>query len=191
MSFEGFEDFEPLFFQVGQPAPDFAAQAYDRTKDETDDQFGEVKLEDYAGKWLCLFFYPLDFTFVCPTELIAFNDALGDFQERGCELLTASTDSVYSHKGWCDSHPGLGELKYPMLADTTHAVSTDYGVLKDDAGIAYRGIFLIDPKGTLRYMAIHDLSVGRNVEEVLRVLDALQTDKLVPCNWKKGGETLN
>ena len=176
---------------VGQPAPDFSLQAYDRTKDGSDDQFRTVSLQDFRGKWVCLFFYPLDFTFVCPTEIVAFNKALDEFEDRDCDVLTASTDSVYSHKGWCDSHSDLAELKYPMLADTTHKLARDYGVLKEDAGIAYRGIFLIDPQGIIRWLAVHDLSVGRNVGEVLRVLDALQTDKLCPCNWSKGEETLN
>ena len=132
--------------QVGQPAPAFDVQAYDRTKDGSDDQFRNISLEDYKGKWVCLFFYPLDFTFVCPTELVSFNDKLGEFEDRVTVLLTASTDSVFSHKGWCDSHDDLKKLKYPMLADTTHSLSSSYGVLKEDAGIAYRGIFLIDPK---------------------------------------------
>ena len=177
--------------KVGQPAPDFAVQGYDRTKDGSDTQFGEYKLTDYRGKWVCLFFYPLDFTFVCPTEIVAFNDALGEFEDRDTVVLTGSTDSVYSHKGWCDSHQDLGKLKYPMLADTSHNLARSYGVLLEEKGIAYRGIFLIDPNGVLRWMAVHDLGIGRNVEEVLRVLDALQTDKLCPCNWKKGEETIN
>ncbi|WP_437187047.1 peroxiredoxin [Planctomicrobium sp. SH668] len=177
--------------QVGQAAPHFSVQAYDRTKDGTDDQFRQVGLEDFQGKWVCLFFYPLDFTFVCPTEIVAFNEKLDEFTDRDCVVLTASTDSAFSHKGWCDSHADLAKLKYLMLADTTHKLSRDYGVLKEDAGIAYRGIFLIDPTGTVRWVAIHDLSVGRNVDEVLRVLDALQTDKLCPCNWKSGESTLN
>lgn len=177
--------------QVGQPAPPFKVQAYDRRRDGTDNQFQEISLEDFQGKWVCLFFYPLDFTFVCPTEIVAFSNAVDDFEDRDCVLLTASTDSVYSHKGWCDSHADLAHLKYPMLADTTHDLSRKFGVLKEDAGIAYRGIFLIDPQGVVRWSAVHDLSVGRNVDEVIRVLDALQTDKLCPCNWKKGETTLN
>ncbi len=177
--------------QIGQPAPEFEVQAYHRDKDNTDGQFSTIKLSDYSGKWVCLFFYPLDFTFVCPTEIVAFNDALGEFEDRECVVLTGSTDSAYSHKGWCDSHGDLAKLKYPMLADTNHNLSRAYGVLHPEKGIAYRGIFLIDPHGVLRYVAVHDLSVGRNVEEILRVLDALQTDKLCPCNWKKGEETIN
>ena len=172
---------------VGQLAPDFSVQAYDRSKDA----FTHVNLSDFAGKWVCLYFYPLDFTFVCPTEIVAFNDAVGEFANRNCALLTASTDSVYSHKGWCDSHPDLAKMKHLMLADTTHDLSRKFGVLKEDAGIAYRGVFLIDPNGVVRWLAIHDLGVGRNVDEVIRVLDALQTDKLCPCNWKKGEKTIN
>ena len=177
--------------QVGQPAPGFSVQAYDRTKDGSDDQFRAVSLDDFAGKWVCLYFYPLDFTFVCPTEIVSFNNKLDDFEDRDCVVLTASTDSVYSHKGWRDSHEDLAKQQHLMLADTTHQLSRAYGVLKEDGGIAYRGIFLIDPDGMVRWMAVHDLSVGRNVDEVLRVLDALQTDKLCPCNWKKGEKTLN
>ncbi|MBS0260737.1 MAG: peroxiredoxin [Planctomycetes bacterium] len=177
--------------RVGQMAPNFEVQAYDRTKDGTPDQFPNVKLSDFAGKWVCLFFYPLDFTFVCPTELVAFNKAVPDFEDRNCVVLTASTDSVFSHKGWCDSHADLKGLKYLMLADMTRKMSAAYDVLDEDKSIAYRGIFLLDPKGIVRWLAIHDLGVGRNVSEVLRVLDALQTDKLCPCNWKPGDKTLN
>jgi lipoyl-dependent peroxiredoxin subunit C len=180
------------FARVGHPAPDFEIQAYDRRHDGNEDKmFPTVRLSDYRGKWVCLFFYPLDFTFVCPTEIVAFNKALGEFADRECTLLTASTDSVYSHKGWCDSHQDLKGMKYPMLADTSHELSRSFGVLDDKKGIAYRGVFLIDPQGVVRWMAVHDLGVGRSVDEVLRVLDALQTDKLCPCNWKKGEQTLD
>ena len=170
---------------VGYEAPEFEAAAV------FDQEFVDIKLSDYRGKYVVLFFYPLDFTFVCPTEIVAFNNALDEFEDRETAVLTASTDSVYSHKGWCDSHEDLAGLKYLMLADTNHSLSEDYGVLDADKGIAYRGVFLIDPQGVTRWLAIHDLGVGRNVDEVLRVLDALQTDKLCPCNWKKGDETLN
>ncbi|MEZ6039773.1 MAG: peroxiredoxin [Planctomycetaceae bacterium] len=179
--------------RIGQTAPglDLVLRAYDRTKDGSDNQFKDLKLADLKGKWVCLFFYPLDFTFVCPTELVAFNKALGEFEDRETVLLTASTDSVFSHKGWCDSHDDLKSLKYLMIGDTNQELSRAYDVLDCEKGIAYRGIYLIDPNGVLRYLAVHDLSVGRNVDEVIRVLDALQTDKLCPCNWKKGEETLN
>jgi peroxiredoxin (alkyl hydroperoxide reductase subunit C) len=180
-----------MSIQVGAPAPDFEVQAYDRTRDGKDDQFKSVKLSDYRGKWVCLFFYPLDFTFVCPTEIVGFNNVLGEFQDRNCVVLTASTDSVYSHKGWCDAHNDLKKLKYLMLADTNHSLSKAYNVLIPEKGIALRGLFLIDPQGVVRWMEINDLPIGRNVEEVVRVLDALQTNKLCPCNWKKGDATLN
>ena len=182
-----------MSLKIGQPTPglDLALTAYDRAKDGADDQFSDLKLSDYNGKWVCLFFYPLDFTFVCPTELVAFNDALGEFEDRDTVLLTASTDSVYSHKGWCDSHEDLAKLKYLMIGDVNHELSNAFDVLDDEKGIAFRGVYLIDPQGVLRWLSVHDLGVGRNVDEVLRVLDALQTDKLCPCNWKKGEETLN
>lgn len=181
---------EFLMAQVGQPAPDVEVQAYDRTKDDTNEQFRTIRISDYQGQWACLFFYPLDFTFVCPTELVSFNESLDEFRERNCAVLAASTDSVFSHKAWCDANRELGNLSYPMLADTAHKLSEAYGVLDPEKGVAYRGIFLIDPEGTLRWMAVHDLSIGRNVDEVLRVLDGLQTGELVPCNWKKGEQTL-
>jgi len=179
-----------MTLKIGKPAPAFAVQAYDRTCDDGDNQFRTIRLADYRGQWLCLFFYPLDFTFVCPTEIVAFNESLPTFRERNCEVLTASTDSVYSHKGWCDAQPALAELAYPMLADTTHKLARSYDVLDEEQGIAHRGVFLIDPEGIVRWLAIHDLNVGRNVDEVLRVLDALQTGELCPCNWRKGEATL-
>ncbi len=182
-----------MSIKVGHDAPglDLALTAYDRTKDGGDDQFQDIKLSDYNGKWVCLFFYPLDFTFVCPTEIVAFNKALGEFEDRETVLLTASTDSVYSHKGWCDAHEDMTGMKYLMIGDVNQQLASAFDVLDDEKGIAYRGIYLIDPQGKLRYSSVHDLSVGRNVDELLRVLDALQTDKLCPCNWKKGEGTLN
>ncbi len=109
-----------MSIQIGQLAPEFEVHAYDRAKDNTDHQFKTVSLSDYKGKWVCLYFYPLDFTFVCPTEIVAFNNALGEFDDRDCAVLAASTDSVYSHKGWCDSHPDLAKMKHLMLADNSH-----------------------------------------------------------------------
>ncbi len=170
--------------KVGDPAPDFAVEAL------VDGQFKTVSLADYKGQWVLLYFYPLDFTFVCPTEIIAFNDAVGDFAERNCAVLVASTDSVYSHLGWTESHPGLKGMRHPMLGDTSHALSRAYDVLLEDKGIALRGSFIIDPEGVLQWMAVHPLAVGRSVEETLRVLDALQSGGLTPCGWKKGEQTL-
>ncbi len=172
--------------QVGSPAPKFKAMAYQRSSDD----FKEIALDDYKGKWLCFYFYPMDFTFVCPTEIQAFDQALGEFQSRGCELLTCSIDSHYVHKGWCESKDELKQLKHPMLADITKRVSMDYGILLPEKGVALRGTFLIDPDGIVRWANVNDLPVGRNVQEVLRVLDALQTDGLCPCNWQKGQATI-
>jgi len=173
--------------QVGSPAPKFKAQAYLASEDK----FKEISLDDYKDKWLTLYFYPMDFTFVCPTEIVSFDKALGDFKDRNCELLTASTDSHYVHKGWCASHNDLKKLRHPMLADITKRVSMDYGVLLPEKGVALRGTFIIDPKGVVRWASVNDLPVGRSVEEVLRVLDALQTEKLCPCDWQKGEKTIN
>ena len=176
---------------IGKSAPDVSIEAYDRTKDGTDQQFKAVNLSDYRGRWVCLYFYPLDFTAVCPTEIVSFNKVLSEFHDRNCVVLAASTDSVYSHKGWCDSHNDLKSMKHLMLADTTHTLAETFGVLKEDQGIAYRGTFLIDPSGVVRWVSVNEIAVGRNVEEVLRVLDALQTDRFCPCNWQKGDQTLN
>jgi peroxiredoxin (alkyl hydroperoxide reductase subunit C) len=153
-----------------------------------------VSLADYEGKWLVLVFYPLDFTFVCPTELTAVSDRIEEFANRNADVIGISTDSVHSHKAWLKlprDENGVKGLQFPLASDNTHAVSSAYGVLKEDEGIAYRGLFIIGPDGTLEYAAIHNLNVGRNVDEVLRVLDALQTGGLCPVNWKPGQATLN
>lgn len=172
--------------QVGSPAPKFQGTAYVRSTDE----FKEMSLDDFKGKWLYLYFYPMDFTFVCPTEIKAFDDALDEFKDRDCEIVTCSTDTHFTHRGWCEAKDELKELKHPMLADTTKRISMDYGVLLPDKGVALRGSYIIDPEGIVRWVNVNDLPVGRNVEEVLRVLDALQTDELCPCNWKKGEQTI-
>jgi alkyl hydroperoxide reductase subunit AhpC len=169
--------------RVGKPAPEVKAQAY-----LPDGAFKEVKISDYRGQWVVLFFYPLDFTFVCPTEIRGFNSHYEEFKKLGAEVLTASTDSVYSHKAWVEH--GLGPVKFPMLGDTNHAVSRAFGVLLDEKGIALRGTFLIDPNGIVRSSVVNDLSVGRSVDETLRTLQAFQTGELVPCEWKPGQKTL-
>jgi lipoyl-dependent peroxiredoxin subunit C len=168
--------------RVGGPAPDFRCQAY------VAGQFKDVSLKDFQGKWVCLFFYPLDFTFVCPTEIRAFAQQEAQFREAGCQIVGASTDSVYSHKAWFEKD--IPETKFPVLADTSHKVSRDYGVLIEDKGIALRGTFLIDPKGTLQWMTVNALDVGRSTDEVLRTLQALQTGAKCPANWTKGKPTL-
>lgn len=170
--------------QVGSPAPSFSAQAL------VGKDFKQIKLDDYKGKWVCLFFYPLDFTFVCPTEMVEFNNKVGDFRALNCEVIAGSTDSVFSHLGWTQADERLSNLQYPVLSDITHRIARDYGILLEDKGITLRGAFLIDPEGVLRYQLVHDLGVGRNVDEVIRVLTALQTGELCPASWKKGDSTL-
>lgn len=153
-------------------------------------------LSDYKGKYLVLFFYPLDFTFVCPTEIRAFNESIEDFKKAGAEILAVSTDSVYSHRAWINTEPakgGLGPLNYPIASDITKDVSRDYGVLIEDKGIALRGLFIIDPDGILQYQVVHSLNIGRSVEETLRVLEALKIAKtggFCQANWKPGQKQL-
>jgi peroxiredoxin 2/4 len=175
---------------VGQPAPDF-----DMASTKNIEKLNEnVKLADYRGKWLVLLFYPLDFTFVCPTELTTFSDRYEDFRAIGAEVLGLSTDSVFSHRAWLKTardKGGVEGLKYPLAADATKNVSRDYGVLIEDRGIALRGLFIIDPEGTLRYKVVHDLNVGRSAEETLRVIQALQTGGLCQAEWKPGQKTLS
>ncbi|MDR3563005.1 MAG: peroxiredoxin [Negativicutes bacterium] len=175
--------------KVGQKAPDFTMPT---TKNmETLDQV--TKLADYQGKWLVLFFYPLDFTFVCPTEIRGFNSRLEDFRKAGAEILGVSVDSVFSHRAWvrtAQGDGGLGGLDYPLASDITKQVSRDYGVLIEEQGIALRGLFIIDAEGVLRYQVVSDLNVGRSVDETLRVLQALQTGGLCPIDWHPGERTL-
>jgi alkyl hydroperoxide reductase subunit AhpC len=174
---------EPQTIRVGKPVPDLKAQAL-----IADGSFKEVKLSDYKGKWVVLFFYPLDFTFVCPTEIQGFNTHYEDFKKLNAEVLTASTDSVFSHKAWTEK--GLGKIKFPMVADTNHTWSKSFGILLEEKGIALRGTFIIDSNGVLKSATINDLSVGRNVEETLRTLQAFQTGELTQCGWKPGEKTL-
>ncbi len=164
---------------IGQPAPQFKAPAVVQGGD-----FKDVSLSDYKGKWVVLFFYPLDFTFVCPTEITQFRDAAKDFKALGAEVIGCSSDSVHSHKRWIKDD--LGELGYPLIGDITHRVARDYGVLFEDKGIATRGTFIIDPDGVIQYMGIHNLSVGRDVREILRVLTGLKSGELCAAGWKPG-----
>lgn len=176
---------------VQKKAPSFQTDAVVKGGD-----FKTISLEDYNGKWVVLFFYPLDFTFVCPTEITAFSDRYADFQKLGAEVLACSVDSKFSHLAWINTprnKGGLGELNYPLLADLSKKIAADYEVLLD-AGIALRGLFVIDPKGIVRFELVHDLGIGRSVDEVLRVLEAIQTvDKtgeVCPANWSAGKETM-
>jgi peroxiredoxin 2/4 len=173
-----------MVLTIGQKAPTFTAQAYQNG------DMKDVSLEQYtqAGKWTVLFFYPLDFTFVCPTEILGFNAMVKEFEAANVQIVGASVDSVYSHKAWCEG--SLGQLNFPLLSDLSHRIARDYGVLNEEKGLAYRGVFIIDPQGILRSYLVNDLSVGRNVEEVLRTVQAFQTGSNCPVNWKPGQATL-
>ena len=153
-----------------------------------------VRLSDYRGKWLVMVFYPLDFTFVCPTELTTFSDRYDDFEAIGADVIGISTDSVFSHRAWLQTprdKGGVEGLRYPLASDQTRETSRAYGVLIENQGIALRGLFVIDPEGILRYAVVHDLNVGRSAEETLRVIQALQTGGLCQAEWKPGQKTLS
>nr|WP_034601205.1 peroxiredoxin [Clostridiisalibacter paucivorans] len=169
---------------VGDIAPNFTMD----TVSGDGETFGKISLEDFKGKWLVMFFYPLDFTFVCPTEITAYSKKYQEFKKAGAEIFAASVDSIHSHKAWIKGE--LGQLNFPLASDITKQVSKDYGILVEDEGIALRGLFIIDPQGTVRYSVIHDLNVGRSVDETLRVLRALQTGGLCPVDWNEGDELL-
>jgi alkyl hydroperoxide reductase subunit AhpC len=173
---------------VGDKLPAFALTAVNGTDPRT--AFTPVTDRDYAGKWLVLFAWPKDFTFVCPTEIVGFNELYDEFKDRDAELIGLSTDSDFVHLAWRQSREDLGKVRFPWLADIKRALSQALGILHKDEGVALRATFIVDPEGVIRYVGVNDLSVGRNPQEVLRVLDALQTDELCPCNWQKGTETL-
>ncbi len=177
---------------IQKQAPDFKAQAV-----LADGSFKEIKLSDYKGKWVVLFFYPLDFTFVCPTEIVAFSDKIKEFQAIGAEVLGVSVDSQFTHLAWrqvARKDGGLGDLQYPLVADLNKSIARDYGVLIEEAGIALRGTFIIDPKGVVRAAHIHDLPVGRNIDEAVRVIKAFQFvekhGEVCPAGWSEGKATM-
>jgi lipoyl-dependent peroxiredoxin subunit C len=155
-----------------------------------DSAFTEISDTSDAGKWKLIFFWPKDFTFVCPTEIVAFGKLAADFADRDTVVYGVSTDSEFVHLNWRIHHDDLKTLPIPMLADIKRELSTALGVLDKKEGVALRATFLVDPDGIIRFVSVNDLSVGRNPQEVLRVLDALQSDELCPCNWQKGEETL-
>jgi alkyl hydroperoxide reductase subunit AhpC len=173
---------------VGQKFPDFALKAVVTTDPRT--AFQTIDQTTDAGKWKVVFFWPKDFTFVCPTEIAAFGKLNGDFQDRDAVLYGASTDTEFVHLAWRNNHPDLKHLPFPMLADTKRELTTALRILDKDEGVAQRATYIVDPQGVIRFAYVTDLSVGRNPQEVLRVLDALQTDELCPCNWKKGEDVL-
>ena len=173
---------------VGQTFPQFNLTAVVTADLKT--AFQTVHHDSYKNKWLALFFWPKDFTFVCPTEMIEFGRLESEFKTRNTQLLGASIDSEFVHLAWRSQHPGLKDLPYPMLSDIKRELSSELGILDPKAGVSQRATYLIDPEGIIRFVMVTDLSVGRNPQEVLRVLDALQTGELCPCNWQKGDDVL-
>ncbi|EPY37140.1 cytosolic tryparedoxin peroxidase, trypanosomatid typical 2-Cys peroxiredoxin [Strigomonas culicis] len=179
------------------PSLNYPAPGFDEVALMPDGSFKKVKLASFRGKWVVLFFYPLDFTFVCPTEICQFSDRAKEFHELNCEVIACSVDSEFSHLAWTQrdrKKGGLGDMQIPILADKTKAIARSYGVLKRDEGIAYRGVFIIDPKGVLRQITINDLPVGRNVSEVLRLVTAFQYvekhGEVCPAGWTPGAATM-
>lgn len=175
---------------LGSTFPSFSKTAV--VSIEKGNEFATVNSEDHKkdGKWMVMFWWPKDFTFVCPTEIAEFNKSYEDFVDRDTVLLGASTDSEFVHLAWRKDHDDLRYLHFPMIADTSKSLAEELGILEPNEKIAYRVTFIVDPQGVVRWVSAYDLSVGRSVSEVLRVLDALQTDELCPCNWQKGEETL-
>src|SRR5687768_6958184 len=173
---------------IGEKFPKFKLNAV--VSLEKGKEFQEITESTNNGKWQVIFFWPMDFTFICPTEIAEFGRRFKDFQDRDAQVLGASTDTHFVHLAWRKSHPDLTALPFPMLADTRRELSGALGILHREDGVPLRATYIVDPDGIIRHVSINDLSVGRNVDEVLRVLDALQTDELCPCNWKKGDPTL-
>ncbi|MCY7320419.1 MAG: peroxiredoxin [Phormidesmis sp. CAN_BIN36] len=179
--------------RVGQPAPEFTATAV------VDQEFKDIKLSDYRGKYVVLFFYPLDFTFVCPTEITAFSDRHQDFSEIGTEILGVSVDSPFSHLAWIQSDRksgGVGDLNYPLVSDIKKEISLAYNVLDSNEGVALRGLFIIDKDGVIQHSTVNNLSFGRSVDETLRTLQAIQyvqshPDEVCPAGWQPGDKTMN
>lgn len=178
--------------QIAEAAPAFKAEAV-----MSDGSFSTISLEQFKGKkYVVLFFYPFDFTFVCPSEIIAFHKLSGEFEKRGCQLLGCSVDSKFVHNAWRSQEPkdgGIGKISFPLLADVSHKIATDYGVLHPD-GMAFRGLFLIDKNGVLQHSVVNNLSLGRSAPEALRMLDALQHfekyGEVCPANWKAGEKAM-
>ena len=177
---------------VGQKAPEFNATAV------IDQEFRNIKLEDYLDKYVILFFYPLDFTFVCPTEIIAFSDRYEEFSKLNTEILGISVDSEFSHLAWIQTEKkqgGLGDIKYPLISDLTKQISLNYGVLNENKGIAFRGLYIIDREGIVQHVTVNNISVGRSIDETLRTLKAIKhvqshDSEVCPVDWQEGGKTI-
>jgi len=174
---------------VGDKFPDFEKQAV--VSLEAGKEFKTLTQQDINnGKWTVFFWWPMDFTFVCPTEITSFNEHYEEFVKRDTNLIGASIDSEFVHLAWRNDHAGLKKLKFPMLADTSKSLSEDLGILEKVNKVAYRATYIIDPEGTIQHVSVNGLNVGRNVEEVIRLLDAFQTGELTPCDWQPGEATL-
>ena len=173
---------------IGKQFPDYQVNAVVST--DPNKAFQRIDSGTYAGKWRVIFFWPMDFTFVCPTEIAAFGKLEKEFQARDAQLLGASTDSEFVHLAWRREKEELRDLPFPMLADVKRELSSALGIVDAEAGVAQRATYIVDPQGVIRFAYVTDLNVGRNPQEVMRVLDALQTDELCPCNWQKGDDTL-
>jgi peroxiredoxin (alkyl hydroperoxide reductase subunit C) len=176
--------------QIGDKFPNYSLTATVSTEKDEAKAFTTVTEESYPGKWKMYFFWPKDFTFVCPTEIAAFGKLNGEFADRDCQILGGSVDNEYVHAAWRTHHPDLKDLPFPMLSDIKRELCNQLGILDEKAGVAQRATFIVDQDNIIRFIYVTDLSVGRNPQEVLRVLDALQTDELCPCNWQKGEATL-
>ena len=174
---------------VSQKLPAFEVTAVVST--DKDKAFTKINQDSYPSKWKVYFFWPKDFTFVCPTEIAAFSKMADEFADRDCQILGCSTDSEFVHLAWRKNHEDLKDLKFPMLSDIKHQLSNALGVLDPSEGVCQRATFIVDPDNVIRFVMVTDLSVGRNPQEVLRVLNALQTDELCPCNWQEGQPTLH
>lgn len=173
---------------IGDRFPDFSVTA--TVSNEVKDAFMTVTNKSYPGKWLLVFSWPKDFTFVCPTEIAEFGRLNSDFSDRDTQVLGLSTDSEFVHLAWRQHKEELHDLPFPMLADVKRDLTQQLGIIDKNEGVAQRATYLVDPEGIIRFVMVTDMSVGRNPKEVLRVLDALQTDELCPCNWQKGQETI-
>jgi lipoyl-dependent peroxiredoxin subunit C len=173
---------------IGDKFPEFKLEATVST--EKNNAFKKIANDSYPGRWKVYFFWPKDFTFVCPTEIAGFAKLDKQFQDRDTQVIGGSTDSEFVHLAWRNNHPDLKDLPFPMLADIKRELSDKLGILDKNAGVCQRATFIVDPDDIIRFVSVTDLSVGRNIGEVLRVLEALQTDELCPCNWQKGEATL-
>ncbi|MBI1215969.1 MAG: redoxin domain-containing protein [Alphaproteobacteria bacterium] len=174
---------------IGQQFPQFKLTGV--VSSDEKNAFTDISNDTYKGKWLVLFAWPKDFTFVCPTEIAAFGKMNREFADRDAQVLGMSTDSDFVHLAWRKDHKDLNDLPYPMLSDIKHELSIALGILNAEEGVCNRATFIVDPEGVIRHVSVNDLKVGRNVDEVLRILDALQTDELCQCNWTKGEDTLS